>query len=99
MGKEVLDMSMSEESESVVIYSGTDDMDSHLDETKELTIEGNGVEEPEGATPNKHAANGDCLVEASEEDGSVTPDRNGLQSKSPSKNAQVLSFFLFSSLF
>lgn len=95
MGKEVPNMSLGEESESVVISSGTDDMDPHLNGTKGPNVEGNGVEEPEGATPEKHAANGDYLIRASGEDGSMTPDGNGLQSKSPSRKAQVITFSFF----
>ncbi|KAF3338151.1 protein WVD2-like 1 [Carex littledalei] len=89
MGEEVPNMSLGEESESAVISSGTDDMDLHLNGTKEPNQEGNGVEEPEGATPKKHAANGDYLIRASGEDGSMTPDGNGLQSKSPSRKTQA----------
>jgi hypothetical protein len=100
MGKEVLNMSLSEESESAVISSGTDDTDLHLNGTKELTVEENFVEEAEGPAPKEPASNGDCLVRASGDDeniddGNMTPDRNVLQSKSPSRDAQVIFFSFF----
>jgi hypothetical protein len=93
MGKEVLNMSLSEEPESGVISSGTDEMDLHLN--GELTVEENFVEDAEGAALKEPASNEVCLVRSSGEDGSVTPDRNGLQSKSPSRNTQVVFLFVF----
>ncbi|KAJ3697515.1 hypothetical protein LUZ61_001220 [Rhynchospora tenuis] len=88
MGKEVLNMSLGEESDSFVI-SGTDDMEPHVNGTKDLYVEGNGVEEPEGVATEKHAGNGDRLAGATAEDGSASPNGNGLQVESTPRKDQA----------
>ncbi|KAJ4791165.1 TPX2 (targeting protein for Xklp2) protein family [Rhynchospora pubera] len=89
MGKEVLNMSVGEESDSFVISSGTDDLNSLVNGANGLYVQGNGVEEPVGAATEEHAGNGDCLAGATAENGSATPNGNGLQLESPSSKTQA----------